>query len=66
MTEPHASNHRVADRPDVDDGLSFAAERRWQTGTWGDVTTKRRLIDFGPGASPFGRPGSATVDAGDG
>jgi hypothetical protein len=35
--------------------LSFAADRRWQTGTWGDVTTKRRLIDFGPGASPFGR-----------
>ena len=38
--------------------LSFAAERRWQAGTWGDVTTKRRLIDFGPGASPFGRPGA--------
>ena len=37
---------------------SFAAERHWQTGTWGDVTTKRKLIDFGPGASGFGRPGS--------
>ena len=37
--------------------LSFAAERHWQTGTWGDVTTKRKLIDFGPGASPFGRAG---------
>src|SRR6185295_18194924 len=36
---------------------SFAAERHWQTGTWGDVTTKRKLIDFGPGASPFGRAG---------
>ena len=34
---------------------SLAAERQWQTGTWGDVTTKRKLIDFGPGASPFGR-----------
>ena len=37
---------------------SPAAERNWQTGTWGDVTTKRKLIDFGPGASPFGRPGT--------
>ena len=37
---------------------SAAAERHWQTGTWGDVTTKRKLIDFGPGASPFGRPGT--------
>jgi hypothetical protein len=37
---------------------SLAAERHWQTGTWGDVTTKRRLIDFGPGASPFGRAGA--------
>jgi hypothetical protein len=38
--------------------LSLAAERHWQTGTWGDVTTKRKLIDFGPGASPFGRAGA--------
>ena len=37
---------------------SAAAERHWQTGTWGDVTTMRKLIDFGPGASPFGRPGT--------
>ena len=37
---------------------SLAAERHWQTGTWGDVTTKRRLVDFGPGASPFGRAGA--------
>ena len=37
---------------------SFAAERQWQTGTWGEVTTKRKLIDFGPGASPFGRAGT--------
>ena len=38
--------------------LSLVAERHWQTGTWGDVTTKRKLIDFGPGASPFGRAGA--------
>ena len=38
--------------------LNLAAERHWQTGTWGDVTTKRKLIDFGPGASPFGRAGA--------
>src|ERR1700681_4614908 len=37
---------------------SLAAERHWQTGTWGDVTTRRKLIDFGPGASPFGRAGA--------
>ena len=37
---------------------SLAAERQWQSGTWGDVTTKRKLVDFGPGASPFGRPGT--------
>src|SRR5262245_58192010 len=36
-----------------------AAERRWQTGVWADVTTKRRMVDFGPGASGFGRPGSS-------
>jgi hypothetical protein len=35
-----------------------AAERHWQTGKWADVTTKRRIVDFGPGASGFGRPGS--------
>jgi hypothetical protein len=35
-----------------------AAERPWQTGTWGEVTTKRKLIDFGPGSSPFGRAGA--------
>ena len=37
---------------------TLVAERHWQTGTWTDVTTKRKLIDFGPGASPFGRAGS--------
>jgi hypothetical protein len=39
--------------------LSLAAQRHWQTGTWGDVTTRRKMIDFGPGTSGFGRPGSA-------
>jgi hypothetical protein len=39
--------------------LSLAADRRWQTGTWGDVTTQRKLIDFGPGSSGFGPPGSS-------
>lgn len=33
-----------------------AAARKWQTGTWGDVTVKRQIVDFGPGASGFGRP----------
>src|ERR1700738_4425462 len=32
-----------------------AAERRWQTGTWTDVSVKRQMVDFGPGASPFAR-----------
>jgi hypothetical protein len=36
-----------------------AAERKWQSGTWGDITTSRRMVDFGPGASGFGRPGAA-------
>jgi len=31
-----------------------AADKQWQTGTWGDVGTKRQIVDFGPGASPFG------------
>jgi len=37
---------------------SQAAERKWQTGTWADVTVKRRIVDFGPGSSGFGRPGA--------
>ena len=37
--------------------VPLAAERRWQTGLWGDITTKRGIVDFGPGASGFGRPG---------
>jgi hypothetical protein len=35
------------------------ADRHWQTGTWGDVTTQRKMIDFGPGASGFGPRGAA-------
>jgi hypothetical protein len=38
--------------------VDAAAERRWQTGTWADVGVKRRVVDFGPGASGFGRPNS--------
>jgi hypothetical protein len=30
-----------------------AAERKWQTGTWVDIGTKRQMMDFGPGASSF-------------
>jgi hypothetical protein len=33
-----------------------AAEKKWQTGTWGDVTTSRQMVDFGPGSSSFGSP----------
>lgn len=33
-----------------------AAERRWQTGTWGEVSTTRQMVDFGPGSSGFGPP----------
>jgi hypothetical protein len=38
--------------------VCIAAERHWQTGTWGEVTTRRKIVDFGPGSSGFGRPGS--------
>jgi len=31
-----------------------AAEKQWQTGTWGDIGTARQMVDFGPGSSPFG------------
>ena len=33
-----------------------AAERQWQTGTWGEVSTTRQMVDFGPGQSSFGPP----------
>ena len=38
-------------------GLS--ADRHWQTGTWGEVTTQRKMVDFGPGTSGFGPPRSS-------
>jgi hypothetical protein len=31
-----------------------AKPRQWQTGTWVDIDTRRRLLDFGPGSAPFG------------
>jgi hypothetical protein len=34
--------------------LVGGAERHWQTGKWIDVNVKRKMVDFGPGASPFG------------
>lgn len=34
-----------------------AKDRQWQTGKWIDVSVKRRMVDFGPGASPFGSGG---------
>jgi hypothetical protein len=37
-----------------------AADRHWQTGKWIDVNQKRRMVDFGPGASPFGGGGRPT------
>jgi hypothetical protein len=33
-----------------------AADKQWQTGTWGDIQTKRQMVDFGPGSSSFGSP----------
>jgi hypothetical protein len=42
-----------------------AAERHWQAGKWIDVSVKRRMVDFGPGASPFGggRPSAPSMRA---
>ena len=37
---------------------AWAAERRWETGTWVEATTKRQMLDFGPGSSGFGPPGA--------
>jgi hypothetical protein len=39
--------------------VSLAADRHWQTGTWGDFSVQRKMVDFGPGASGFGRPNSS-------
>lgn len=44
-----------------------AADRHWQTGKWIDVSVKRRMVDFGPGSSPFGnssgRPSTPAMKA---
>ena len=40
-----------------------AADRPWQTGKWIDVSTKRKMVDFGPGASPFGGGGRPSAPA---
>ena len=44
-----------------------AGDRQWQTGKWIDVSVKRRMVDFGPGASPFGagsgRPSTPSMKA---
>jgi hypothetical protein len=35
-----------------------AKPRQWQTGTLVDIDSRRRIVDFGPGSSPFsGQPG---------
>jgi hypothetical protein len=38
-----------------------AKERKWQTGTWVDVGTKRQVVDFGPGSSSFDPQGRNTA-----
>lgn len=44
--------------------VSGAANRHWQTGTWREAETKRRMLDFGPGSSSFDhRPGSPSMRA---
>ena len=40
-----------------------AANRHWQTGKWIDVNVKRRMVDFGPGSSPFGGGGRPSAPA---
>jgi hypothetical protein len=34
--------------------ICSAAGRQWQTGTWTDISVRRQVVDFGPGAAPFG------------
>jgi hypothetical protein len=34
--------------------VASAADRKWQTGRWTKVETKRQMIDFGPSGTPFG------------
>lgn len=33
--------------------LAGAKARKWQSGTWVDVGTKRQMLDFGPGSTTF-------------
>ena len=33
-----------------------AAGRHWQAGVWRETGVTRQMLDFGPGASPFGEP----------
>lgn len=40
-----------------------AAERRWQSGVWADVTVTRQTVDFGPGSTSFGPPASPSMRA---
>jgi hypothetical protein len=44
-----------------------AADRHWQGGKWTSVTSKRQMVDFGPGSSPFGnssgRPSTPAMKA---
>lgn len=42
--------------------IVFAADRHWQSGTWTEISVKRQMVDFGPGASPFAgtRPDPST------
>ena len=40
-------------------GPSSAADKQWQVGTWADISVKRQMFDFGPGASGFGPPQAA-------
>jgi len=40
---------------------AHAADRPWQTGRWTDISIKRQMFDFGPGASPFGQPGNVPI-----
>jgi hypothetical protein len=38
---------------------AVAADRKWQTGTWGEISTARQMVAFGPGQSSFDPPNAA-------
>ncbi len=42
--------------------IAGAADRRWQSGIWTEISVKRQMVDFGPGVSPFSgsRPDPST------